>query len=49
VARHQLQEAGVEAVHDTGLCTICAGEHLFFSHRRDKGITGRQGGVAWRA
>jgi YfiH family protein len=49
VARHQLREAGVETVHDTGLCTICAGAELFFSHRRDKGITGRQGGVVWRA
>jgi polyphenol oxidase len=48
VARHRLAEAGVEAVHDTGLCTICAGAELFFSHRRDKGITGRQAGVVWR-
>ena len=49
IARHFLHEAGVETVHDTGLCTICAGEELFFSHRRDKGVTGRQGGVVWRA
>ena len=48
IARHRLAEAGVETVHDTGLCTICAGEELFFSHRRDGGVTGRQagGGVA---
>ena len=47
VARHRLGEAGVEAVHDTGLCTICAGDELFFSHRRDHGVTGRQAGVVW--
>jgi purine-nucleoside/S-methyl-5'-thioadenosine phosphorylase / adenosine deaminase len=48
IARHRLEQAGVESIHDTGLCTICAGEDLFFSHRRDNGITGRQGGVVWR-
>jgi len=48
IARHRLAEAGVETVHDTGLCTICGGEELFFSHRRDGGLTGRQAGVAWR-
>ena len=49
IARHQLERAGVETVHDAGLCTICAGERLFFSHRRDNGVTGRQAGVVWRA
>jgi hypothetical protein len=49
IARHQLAEAGVTTIHDTGLCTICGGEHLFFSHRRDGGVTGRQAGVVWRA
>jgi polyphenol oxidase len=49
VARHELARAGVQDVHDTGLCTICAGEELFFSHRRDGGVTGRQAGVVWRA
>jgi YfiH family protein len=49
VARHELGRAGVETVHDTGLCTICGGAELFFSHRRDKGLTGRQAGVVWRA
>jgi YfiH family protein len=49
IARHRLAEAGVETVHDPGLCTICAGDELFFSHRRDMGVTGRQAGVAWRA
>jgi len=28
------------------LCTRC-NEELFFSHRRDRGLTGRQAGVAW--
>ena len=49
VAADQLRAAGVEAVHDTGLCTMCAVGELFFSHRRDHGVTGRQAGVAWRA
>ncbi len=48
VARHRLAEAGVETVHDSGLCTMCAPD-LFFSHRRDGGVTGRQAGIVWRA
>jgi YfiH family protein len=48
VARHELAEAGVEEVHDLGLCTICRPD-LFFSHRADGGVTGRQAGVVWRA
>jgi YfiH family protein len=47
IARHQLERAGVAAVHDVGLCTICSDESLFFSHRRDHGVTGRQAGLAW--
>lgn len=46
VARRQLAGAGVERVESAGLCTSCEGE-LFFSHRRDQGRTGRQGGLAW--
>ena len=49
VAGTQLEAAGVEAIHDVGLCTMCAGDDLFFSHRRDHGVTGRQAGVVWRA
>ena len=45
IARAQLEEAGVSVVHDVGVCTICTDE--FFSHRRDRGVTGRQAGVAW--
>jgi YfiH family protein len=47
IAAAKLAEAGVERIHDVGLCTMCAGE-LFFSHRRDRGVTGRQAGVIWR-
>jgi purine-nucleoside/S-methyl-5'-thioadenosine phosphorylase / adenosine deaminase len=47
IARDELARAGVAAVHDVGLCTICAAETLFFSHRRDHGVTGRQAGLAW--
>jgi YfiH family protein len=48
VARAQLAEAGVAHVHDVGLCAMCC-FGLFFSHRRDGGVTGRQAGVVWRA
>ena len=47
IARLQLERAGVKTVHDAELCTICSGEHLFFSHRRDRGVTGRQAGLVW--
>jgi YfiH family protein len=47
IARRRLEAAGAAAVHDAGLCTICH-PHLFFSHRRDQGVTGRQAGVVWR-
>jgi polyphenol oxidase len=45
-ARRLLAEAGVEEVVSAGLCTSCE-EELFFSHRRDRGRTGRQAGIAW--
>jgi polyphenol oxidase len=47
IARHQLEQAGVATIHDVALCTICADPSLFFSHRRDRGVTGRQAGIAW--
>ncbi|HEY4830225.1 MAG TPA: polyphenol oxidase family protein [Solirubrobacteraceae bacterium] len=47
IAREQLDRAGVRSVHDVGLCTICSDASLFFSHRRDRGVTGRQAGLAW--
>ena len=46
VADAQLRAAGVERVEHVDLCTSCRGD-LFFSHRRDHGATGRQGGMAW--
>jgi len=49
VARRQLADAGVGEIHDVGLCTICAPPELFFSHRRDGGVTGRQAAIVWRA
>ena len=48
-ARAQLEAAGVAAVHDAGLCTLCGDRALFFSHRREGGRTGRQAGIAWRS
>jgi len=47
LARERLEAAGVGVVHDCGLCTIH--DERFFSHRRDRGVTGRQAGVAWRS
>jgi len=49
IAAERLRAAGVAAVHDVGLCTICSDASLFFSHRRDDGVTGRQAGIAWRS
>jgi YfiH family protein len=46
VARGQLARAGVEQVESAGLCTFCEAD-LFFSHRRDGGVTGRMGNLAW--
>lgn len=40
-----LREAGIVMVGRTGHCTACEPE-LFFSHRRDRGRTGRQGVIA---
>jgi polyphenol oxidase len=40
-----LRRAGVAEVERTDLCTCCHPE-LFFSHRRDRGTTGRQGVIA---
>jgi polyphenol oxidase len=40
-----LRRAGVADVERTDLCTYCRPE-LFFSHRRDRGTTGRQGVIA---
>lgn len=47
VTRRLLAEAGVEDVEVEELCTSCEAE-LFYSHRRDRGVTGRQAGLVWR-
>jgi YfiH family protein len=44
-AEHALRAAGVNEIHRTDLCTFC-NPGLFFSHRRDAGVTGRQGMIA---
>ena len=41
-----LRRAGCDAVDSFDLCTSCDGS-LFFSHRRDRGRTGRQGVIAY--
>jgi YfiH family protein len=43
-----LLESGVKHVERTDLCTAC-NPGLFFSHRRDGGVTGRQGVIAYLA
>jgi polyphenol oxidase len=40
-----LRAAGVERIERIDLCTACNPD-LFFSHRRDHGVTGRQGVIA---
>jgi polyphenol oxidase len=47
-ARRLLARAGVERVEVSELCTSCNPD-LFFSHRRDRGRTGRQAGLVWGA
>ena len=43
-----LLEAGCASVERNGHCTSCEAD-LFFSHRRDRGHTGRQGVIAYIA
>ena len=45
-AERALREAGIEHVHRFDRCTACEPE-TFFSHRRDRGRTGRQGVIAY--
>jgi YfiH family protein len=40
----RLEEAGVRQVEHLDRCTSCEPER-YFSHRRDRGLTGRQGGL----
>jgi polyphenol oxidase len=44
-AERALRAAGVERVDRFDRCTACEPE-TFFSHRRDRGVTGRQGVIA---
>jgi polyphenol oxidase len=45
-AERALRAAGVASVERTDLCTACRPD-LFFSHRRDGGVTGRQGVIGY--
>ena len=45
---HVLRTAGVESVERLDLCTSCNPDR-FFSHRRDRGLTGRQGVIGYVA
>jgi YfiH family protein len=47
VAERLLREAGVERIERFDVCTACNAE--FFSHRRDRGVTGRQGVIGYVA
>jgi len=46
-ARRQLLDAGADPgrIFDTGACTACSPD-WYFSHRRDRGLTGRHWGLA---
>ncbi|MBA2474964.1 MAG: laccase domain-containing protein, partial [Actinobacteria bacterium] len=44
-AERALAAAGCERIERVDLCTACHPQ-LFFSHRRDRGHTGRQGVLA---
>jgi len=43
-----LRDAGVGSVERIDVCTACNLDD-FFSHRRDKGVTGRQGVIGYVA
>ena len=47
IAAERLRAGGVDAIEDTGICTIC--DERFFSYRREGEAAGRQAGVAWLA
>src|SRR3954449_4308724 len=48
IARRKLEAGGVTRIDEVDLCTSCRAD-LYFSHRRDGGVTGRQGGLVARA
>lgn len=45
VAERVLRDAGVASVERVDVCTACSAD--FFSHRRDRGVTGRQGVIGY--
>ena len=47
IARAQLERAGVDDGHRSRAVHDLPTRGLFFSHRRDRGVTGRQAGVVW--
>ena len=51
LARRRLQALGLERIHgndgSTAWCTV-AGPSRFFSHRRDRGVSGRFAAAIWR-
>jgi len=47
VAERKLRAVGVGRIEQVDQCTSCRPE-LYFSHRRDHGVTGRQGGLVVR-
>ena len=48
IAAQRLRAAGAVEVLDVERCTMCEPD-VFFSHRASGGLTGRQGGLAWRS
>jgi polyphenol oxidase len=48
VVEHELRAGGAERIEHLDRCTSCR-EDLYFSHRRDRGVTGRQAGLVLRA
>jgi purine-nucleoside/S-methyl-5'-thioadenosine phosphorylase / adenosine deaminase len=47
-AERALRDAGVQSVERTDVCTAC-NPREYFSHRRDGGVTGRQGVIGYVA
>jgi len=48
LATDRLQDAGVRSISGGTYCTY-SDEQLFYSHRRDKGKTGRMAALIWKA
>jgi YfiH family protein len=48
IVERALRAGGVERIEHVDHCTSCKAE-LYFSHRRDGGVTGRQAGLVWLA